>query len=49
MEKTQPSGLNGYIPGYIPRPTLIMVVIFFKETVFYKGQYLKQYTNYYII
>ena len=22
VEKTQPSGLNGYIPGYIPRPTL---------------------------
>ena len=26
MEKTQPSGLNGYIPGYIPRPTLIQTV-----------------------
>ena len=23
-EKTQPSGLNGYIPGYIPRPTLVV-------------------------
>ena len=22
-ESTQPSGLNGYVPGYIPRPTLI--------------------------
>ena len=23
-EKTQPSGLNGYIPGYIPRSTLVI-------------------------
>ena len=27
MEKTQPSGLNGYIPRYIPRPILVGNII----------------------
>ena len=33
MEKTQPSGLNGYIPGYIPRPTLAstLIIIYFNN------------------